>query len=405
MTVFIVAGIAALLVLWGIFIHNRLISVVTLIIALGLPAAAFAAEKMPPGFIAVSATPMSWADAKAWCRQQGGKLPLINGSERFAADNSGNLTIDGFGTLGSRWPTGLPKEDFYWTGTVLNDIPDNSLTVGADEDQVTAYDANQSATLRAVCVASPVSQVPAGFIAMPESPMNWTDAKAFCKEKGGRLPLLGGAESRAGSDWPPSKTPIDGFGTLGSAWPAGLPNVNHWTGTVDSGHPDRAWDVYNFDGTVDANNDLQNASRRVVCVQQEAARKAEETRKVEEAQRAREAEEVNRLKKRFIAVSESPMNWAAAKDFCKKKNGKLPVIGGSESRAVGNGDHHIGIPVGGFGITDGPWPAGVPSGDYWTGTADSDRPSAEAWYVFDNDGRIVVFNSHQSDDYRVACVP
>jgi len=31
-------------------------------------------------FIAVSESNMTWADAKAWCEQQGGRLPLINGA-------------------------------------------------------------------------------------------------------------------------------------------------------------------------------------------------------------------------------------------------------------------------------------------------------------------------------------
>ena len=130
--------------------RNFIVSV--LILFLGFPAVAFAAENLPAGFIAISETPMTWADAKAFCRQKGGKLPLVNGSERFAADGSGDLVIDGFGTFGGSWPSGLPNGDFYWTGTVLSDIPDNSMTIGADEDYITAYDAEQSASLLVVCV-------------------------------------------------------------------------------------------------------------------------------------------------------------------------------------------------------------------------------------------------------------
>ena len=35
-----------------------------------------------PAFIAMSDNPMNWADAKAWCQQQGGRLPRINNQGR-----------------------------------------------------------------------------------------------------------------------------------------------------------------------------------------------------------------------------------------------------------------------------------------------------------------------------------
>jgi hypothetical protein len=84
--------------------------------SVGLPAAVFAAEKLPPGFIAQSDTRITWEEAKAFCRQKGGRLPLINGSNSLG-DVSDGAKIDGFGTVGSSWPSGLPTDIGYWSDT------------------------------------------------------------------------------------------------------------------------------------------------------------------------------------------------------------------------------------------------------------------------------------------------
>ena len=84
------------------------------------------------GFIALSAID-DWAEAKAFCRQQGGRLPRINDSDSWAghppdywgnyaggfADGSdANVKIDGFGTFSSPWPSELPDYGIrYWTDT------------------------------------------------------------------------------------------------------------------------------------------------------------------------------------------------------------------------------------------------------------------------------------------------
>jgi len=92
-------------------------------------------------------------------------------------------------------------------------------------------------------VAFAADPLPAGFIAVSESKLNWEKANAFCQEKGGRLPLLDGKESL---DEAPVKLgiPVEGFGKAGDSWPKGLPAGWYWTGTAVSSAPDKAvWTV------------------------------------------------------------------------------------------------------------------------------------------------------------------
>ena len=67
---------------------------------------------------------LTWAEAKEFCRQQGAKLPLVNGRE--SSDYPVAQTpIDGFGVVGGPWPTefaDLPKAVRFWTGA--EDISD-----------------------------------------------------------------------------------------------------------------------------------------------------------------------------------------------------------------------------------------------------------------------------------------
>ena len=133
--------------------------VFALIFALGLPAAAFAAEKLPSGLIAMSESTMNWADAKAFCEQQGGRLPLINGSISLESVPVG-ATIDGCGAMGAPWPSGLPHGS-YWTGTEDSSNPGLSWNIGIGDDYVVgpvgAGDVGvagefQRDSLRVVCV-------------------------------------------------------------------------------------------------------------------------------------------------------------------------------------------------------------------------------------------------------------
>ena len=102
---------------------KRTIGLLTLVftLCLFLPAMATAADELPDGFIALSETGMAWVDAKAWCQQQGGKLPLVNGKTRIPASHGipSGIPVDGFGFEGAEWPSGLPFGR-YWLGTERN---------------------------------------------------------------------------------------------------------------------------------------------------------------------------------------------------------------------------------------------------------------------------------------------
>ena len=113
--------------------------------------------------------------------------------------------------------------------------------------------------------------LPPGVKVMAEKRLTWAEAKEFCRQQGGKLPLVNGLES---SDYPVANTPIDGFGTVGGPWPAefaDLPKaVRFWTGTEDISDmeegEDTAWHVYERGGTVGVGNASQSAATRVVCV-------------------------------------------------------------------------------------------------------------------------------------------
>ena len=76
-------------------------------------------QKLPEGFIAISESKMNWADAKAWCQQQGGRLPLVGGMEKWDYTNWRGIPVDGFGKQGRPWAeVGLSGGfSFFWTGT------------------------------------------------------------------------------------------------------------------------------------------------------------------------------------------------------------------------------------------------------------------------------------------------
>lgn|GEM_PF-2354065 len=106
-----------------------------LIFSLNLPAVAEEASEaeestVPYGFIAVSQSAMTWDEAKNFCQQQGGRLPLVNDRTNLTSrDIATRMRIDGFGPTGSRWPTGLPGYRSYWTGTSGSFSPRTNRTV------------------------------------------------------------------------------------------------------------------------------------------------------------------------------------------------------------------------------------------------------------------------------------
>ena len=111
---------------------KRIFGLLTLVFSfcLPLPSMADAADALPPGFIAISDTTMTWDQAKAFCKQQGGRLPLIGVNNSIGGVHVPNGTsIDGFGAVGDPWPAGLPNGD-YWTDTVYSVLTDFSWYVG-----------------------------------------------------------------------------------------------------------------------------------------------------------------------------------------------------------------------------------------------------------------------------------
>ena len=128
----------------------RAFLVFAFILLLSFPAAAFAAENLPPGFIALSESDLTWEQAKAWCQQRGGRLPLIGASNSLGSVPTGT-SIDGFGTVGAPWPPGLPG-GLCWAGTVDSDYSDYSWLVNAGGGVVDVYVSHQSSNLRAACV-------------------------------------------------------------------------------------------------------------------------------------------------------------------------------------------------------------------------------------------------------------
>ena len=242
---------------------------------LAVPAEADAASKLPAGFIALSESPMTWDQAKVFCQHQGGRLPFISGKESLGSVPSGT-PIDGFGTIGGRWPTtDLP--DGYWTGTEVSQRPGSMWVIDGKGGHVSVGDGFQSDTNCVVCVASAASKRPTGFMAADPLPagviaiapdkMNWKDAMAYCSSKGGRLPLIGGSNKRPPQDTP-SGTPVDGFGTVGAKWPSSLLSDYYWTGAENSLNLGYSWIVKDDDdrGIIGVFYGNKSYPQRVICV-------------------------------------------------------------------------------------------------------------------------------------------
>ena len=116
----------------------------------------------------------------------------------------------------------------------------------------------------------------------------------------------------------------------------------------------------------------------------------------------------------FIAVSEGDMTLDKAKAYCQQQGGRLPLVNGAASQSWGQISKPKTAIVDGFGqITTGvneldwttPWPSGLPSDYYWTGTRHTDRPG-HSWLVSDVGGSVNVGGTRQDDpSRRVICVP
>ena len=111
-------------------------------------------------------------------------------------------------------------------------------------------------------MASAANPLPEGFIALPESRMNWADAKAFCEQQGGRLPRINNSDSWDGR----SEYTMNGFGVRGALWPSGLPSGSYWAGTENTDRPGRSWIVNDLDGKAFVLDSYQDSVDGVVCV-------------------------------------------------------------------------------------------------------------------------------------------
>jgi len=423
---------------------KKILGVFVFAAILAVPALASAADKLPSGFIALAPDEMNWNNAVAFCKQKGGRLPRINNSDSWDGKNppSRGIVIDGFGYGDRPWEeVGLPT-GYYWTGTEGGVNPGDLWYVSGGDDlgaEVIIHTGGQSLVNRAACVPY-VGSTPeeadsrkeearkaryaeelnrakeAGFIALSESPMNWNDAKAFCQQKGGRLPRINNSDSWDGKKPPLRGIVIDGFGYGERPWEeVGLPSGDYWTGTVDSIDTGDSWSVVGYNDEVLVSTMGQSDGCRVVCVpfiaaaKTEAARQKmlEENRRKEEARKARYPEELRKAKEAgFIALSESDMNWNDAKAFCQQHGGRLPRINNSDSW---NGENPSlrGILIDGFGAPGAPWPSGLPSGGYWTGTEGSSF-TGTSWRVSAHGvlgAGVNVGDYARSADYRVVCVP
>ena len=136
---------------------------------LGLPSMARA--DLPDGVIALSDDKVTFSEAKKFCRQQKGRLPLVNNTdflEGYSDENKEQVTIGGFSNIGAPWPAGLPDE-FFWTGTQgAKDNPNLVYLVSSGDGLVRAdifYDINYlELTAFAACVPSGNADGPDGLI-------------------------------------------------------------------------------------------------------------------------------------------------------------------------------------------------------------------------------------------------
>ena len=102
------------------------------------------------GFIASSDSSMAWPEAKKYCQQQGGRLPLIDDSESLRSVSNG-AQIEGFGPVGEHWPSCLDRGS-YWTDTQVDFYPSKSWIVYVLGNSWSVGAANKSGSYRVVCV-------------------------------------------------------------------------------------------------------------------------------------------------------------------------------------------------------------------------------------------------------------
>ena len=131
---------------------------------IGMPGASLgAAGSAPKGFLTgPSESEMNLAVAKDYCASRGGRLPRINNSASLTIKQATKgKPVDAFGTLGGKWPSGLP-DDLYWTDTEAADSPGYSWSVGVSESgrKVSWGATEHSLNNRVVCVPLEPQSIP-----------------------------------------------------------------------------------------------------------------------------------------------------------------------------------------------------------------------------------------------------
>jgi len=114
---------------------------------------------------------------------------------------------------------------------------------------------------------APKAQASASIIAVSTKEMKYSDAVAFCKQKGGRLPLINNSDT-----WdlkqPIKGTPVDGIaGGMDAPWPAELDrDGRYWTGTNVANDPEFLWIITRTGNEVSYGKWINKGQRRAYCV-------------------------------------------------------------------------------------------------------------------------------------------
>jgi hypothetical protein len=105
------------------------------------------------GIIALSPNTMNWRDARAFCESKGGRLPRVIGHRDWGGRGRGSAAIEVFGAVGSPWPSLLPSDRPYWTGTRSTvGGPDRQWDVRSKDGRVDVGENSRNRSYRVVCV-------------------------------------------------------------------------------------------------------------------------------------------------------------------------------------------------------------------------------------------------------------
>ncbi len=169
---------------------------------------------------------------------------------------------------------------FTWKVKGGGQSQQTGATSGTDASGEATYTLNGSGDQRTITVTATLQSdnsktdtadvqfgaaLPSGFIALAGSSMNWSEAGSYCTSQGGKLPRVNNTNSYPTSSYIGNEL-VDGFGSINSAWPSGLPGAFYWTGTVDTDYPGNSWSVTGLGGSVLAGFGGQSVGNRVVCV-------------------------------------------------------------------------------------------------------------------------------------------